>query len=169
MKCETPAFAAVSSREPAPIQKPIATERTCASRSEMTRSPESSSVRTYRCTHGSYSGGPARLVACRKPSSRRSCGPRSTASRPTLPRRCRPLLTERGPNGRTEVSGIRLGERATGLADEHRRRASDLIVGRLLVVGLRLREDRARVPERECLLRLEAGDARVGRAHYVVG
>src|SRR5919197_4585185 len=55
MKWETPAFASVSSREPAPIQKPIATERTCESRSEMTRSPESSSVRTYRCTDGSYS------------------------------------------------------------------------------------------------------------------
>src|ERR1044072_3584657 len=49
MKCERPAFASVSSREPAPIQKPSATERTCASRSEMTRSPESSSVSTYFC------------------------------------------------------------------------------------------------------------------------
>src|SRR5213076_1403096 len=56
-KWETPAFASVSSREPVPIQKPIATERTCESRSEMTRSPESSSVRTYRCTLGWYSGG----------------------------------------------------------------------------------------------------------------
>src|SRR5215211_2366095 len=56
MKCESPAFASVSSREPAPIQKPIETERTCASRSEMTRSPESSSVSTYFCcTRGSYS------------------------------------------------------------------------------------------------------------------
>src|SRR2546426_894352 len=35
MKCETPARSAFSSREPAPIQKPIATERTCASRSEL--------------------------------------------------------------------------------------------------------------------------------------
>src|SRR3954468_5175003 len=50
MKCETPAFASVSSREPAPIQKPIATERTLGTRSEMTRSPESSSERTYFCT-----------------------------------------------------------------------------------------------------------------------
>ena len=58
MKCEIPALASVSSREPAPIQKPIATERTWARRSEMTRSPESSSVSTYFCcTGGSYSRG----------------------------------------------------------------------------------------------------------------
>src|SRR5919198_3757841 len=50
MKCETPAFASVSSREPASIQNPIATERTLGTRSEMTRSPESSSERTYFCT-----------------------------------------------------------------------------------------------------------------------
>jgi hypothetical protein len=50
MKCDTPALASVSSREPAPIQKPIATERTLGIRSEMTRSPESSSDRTYFCT-----------------------------------------------------------------------------------------------------------------------
>ena len=50
MKCETPALASVSSREPAPIQKPMATERTLGTRSEMTRSPESSSERTYFCT-----------------------------------------------------------------------------------------------------------------------
>ena len=49
MKCETPARSARSSREPAPIQKPIATERTCARRSEMTRSPESSSLSVYFC------------------------------------------------------------------------------------------------------------------------
>ena len=39
MKCETPARASGSSREPAPIQKPSATERTPGTRSEMTRSP----------------------------------------------------------------------------------------------------------------------------------
>src|SRR5919204_3027998 len=50
MKCETPARSGRSSREPAPIQNPIATERTEGTRSEMTRSPESSSVRTYFCT-----------------------------------------------------------------------------------------------------------------------
>jgi hypothetical protein len=50
MKWDTPAFASVSSLEPAPIQKPIATERTLGIRSEMTRSPESSSERTYFCT-----------------------------------------------------------------------------------------------------------------------
>ena len=55
MKCETPAFASVSSREPAPIQKPSATERTDGTRSEITRSPESSSERTYFCTGRSYS------------------------------------------------------------------------------------------------------------------
>src|SRR6266540_7518654 len=49
MKCETPAFASVSSREPAPTQKPSATERIPGTRSEMTRSPESSSDRTYFC------------------------------------------------------------------------------------------------------------------------
>ena len=47
MKCDTPAFASVSSREPAPIQKPIATERTLGTRSEITRSPVSSSEKTY--------------------------------------------------------------------------------------------------------------------------
>src|SRR5919204_5763525 len=50
MKCDTPAFVSVSSREPAPIQNPMATERTPGSRSEITRSPESSSERTYFCT-----------------------------------------------------------------------------------------------------------------------
>jgi hypothetical protein len=47
MKWETPALASVSSREPAPIQKPSATERTLGTRSEITRSPDSSSERTY--------------------------------------------------------------------------------------------------------------------------
>src|SRR5438105_1489338 len=56
MKCETPARSGRSSREPAPIQKPIATERTDATRSEITRSPESSSVRTYFCTRHSLRG-----------------------------------------------------------------------------------------------------------------
>src|SRR6478609_82338 len=40
----------VCSREVAPIQKPIDTERTLGTFSEMTRSPESSSERTYFCT-----------------------------------------------------------------------------------------------------------------------
>ena len=39
MKCETPARASVSSREPVPIQKPSDTERTFGTCSEMTRSP----------------------------------------------------------------------------------------------------------------------------------
>src|SRR3954449_6380060 len=47
MKWDAPALASVSSREPAPIQKPRATERTLGTRSEITRSPESSSERTY--------------------------------------------------------------------------------------------------------------------------
>src|SRR5436309_2128024 len=47
MKWDTPAFASVSSREPAPIQKPIATDRTLGTRSEITRSPVSSSEKTY--------------------------------------------------------------------------------------------------------------------------
>src|SRR5439155_24162502 len=59
MKCETPALASVSSREPAPIQKPSATERTLGIRSEMTRSPESSSERTYFCTPALSLAGPA--------------------------------------------------------------------------------------------------------------
>jgi hypothetical protein len=62
MKWETPALASVSSREPAPIQKPSATERTLGIRSEMTRSPESSSERTYFCTAALSLPGPfARL------------------------------------------------------------------------------------------------------------
>ena len=55
MKCETPALASGSSREPAPIQKPSETERTLATRSVITRSPESSSLRTYSCIDRSYS------------------------------------------------------------------------------------------------------------------
>ena len=43
MKCVTPALEGVSSREPAPIQKPSATERTLGIRSVITRWPESSS------------------------------------------------------------------------------------------------------------------------------
>src|SRR5215475_6005243 len=50
MKCETPARSARSSREPTSIQKPSATERTLATRSEITRSPVSSSLRTTFCT-----------------------------------------------------------------------------------------------------------------------
>ena len=48
MKWETPARASGSSREPAPIQKPSATERTPVRRSEITRSPPSSSVSWWR-------------------------------------------------------------------------------------------------------------------------
>ena len=62
MKCETPALASVSSREPAPIQKPMATERTLGTRSEMTRSPESSSERTYFCTTALSLAGQGRRV-----------------------------------------------------------------------------------------------------------
>ena len=53
MKCESPDFASVSSREPARIQNPSATDRTPGRRSEMTCSPESSSERTYFCTRRS--------------------------------------------------------------------------------------------------------------------
>src|SRR3982750_3510576 len=49
MKCVTPASLPSSSREPAPIQNPTAAERTCSRRSEITRSPESSSVSTQFC------------------------------------------------------------------------------------------------------------------------
>ena len=55
MKCETPAFASGSSRAPAPIQKPSETERTLVRRSVISRSPESSSERTYSCTAQGYS------------------------------------------------------------------------------------------------------------------
>src|SRR3954469_4366312 len=58
MKCETPARSVFSSREPAPIQKPRETERTLGTFSAMTRSPESSSERTYFCTAGSYPASP---------------------------------------------------------------------------------------------------------------
>ena len=53
MKCETPARSSRSSRAPAPIQKPIETERTLGTFSEITRSPESSSDMTYFCTQPS--------------------------------------------------------------------------------------------------------------------
>ena len=56
MKWETPARSGRSSREPAPIQKPSATERTLETFSEITRSPESSSEMTYFCTGRSYPG-----------------------------------------------------------------------------------------------------------------
>ena len=67
MKWEAPAFASVSSREPAPIQNPSATERTLGTRSEMTRSPESSSERTYFCTRPIIAGRRALLEAERIP------------------------------------------------------------------------------------------------------
>jgi len=54
MKCETPARSGRSSREPAPIQNPRDTDRTLGTFSEMTRSPESSSERTYFCTGLAY-------------------------------------------------------------------------------------------------------------------
>ena len=44
MKCDMPAWGAVSSREPAPIQMPRETERTELTRSVTTRSPPSSVV-----------------------------------------------------------------------------------------------------------------------------
>ena len=53
MKCVTPAFEGVSSRAPAPIQNPSATERTLGIRSVMMRWPESSSLNTYFCTRRS--------------------------------------------------------------------------------------------------------------------
>ena len=52
MKWVTPASARSSSRDPAPIQKPTAAERTWPSGSEITRSPESSSVSVQFCTGG---------------------------------------------------------------------------------------------------------------------
>src|SRR5438094_586204 len=55
MKWETPARSPRSSAEPAPIQKPSETERTLGTFSEITRSPESSSDRTYFCTARRYS------------------------------------------------------------------------------------------------------------------
>src|SRR5829696_7161895 len=47
-KCESPASASVSPREPAPTKKPRAADRTEGMTSVTTRSPESSSVR--RCS-----------------------------------------------------------------------------------------------------------------------
>src|SRR5436305_3815959 len=67
MKWETPARSSRSSREPAPIQNPIETERTLPTFSEMTRSPEPSSDMTYFCTGGSYPrlpGDPPRPAPC---------------------------------------------------------------------------------------------------------
>ena len=53
MKCETPARASVSSREPVPIQKPSETERTLGTPSQMTRSPVGRRESSYCCTAGS--------------------------------------------------------------------------------------------------------------------
>jgi hypothetical protein len=50
MKCVIPALDGVSSRAPAPIQKPRATDRTLGMRSVITRWPESRSLSTYFCT-----------------------------------------------------------------------------------------------------------------------
>ena len=46
MKCDAPALALRSSREPAPIQKPTATDRTPRTFSVTTRMPVSSSEST---------------------------------------------------------------------------------------------------------------------------
>src|ERR671919_1198432 len=54
MKWDTPARSFGSSREPAPIQKPSATERTPGTRSETTRSPVASSLSSCFCTRGWY-------------------------------------------------------------------------------------------------------------------
>ena len=50
MKCVTPAFESGSSRDPAPIQNPSDTDRKLDTRSVISRSPVSSSERTYSCT-----------------------------------------------------------------------------------------------------------------------
>ena len=52
MKCETPALESGSSRAPAAMKKPIATERTPAIRSLITRSPVSSAVSWCFSTRG---------------------------------------------------------------------------------------------------------------------
>ena len=49
MRCETPSCPLVSSRDPAPIQMPMATDRTEETRSVTIRSPPSSVVTVYRC------------------------------------------------------------------------------------------------------------------------
>ena len=53
MKCETPARAFVSSREPVPIQKPNETERTLGTCSVITRSPVGSVESSWACIAGS--------------------------------------------------------------------------------------------------------------------
>src|SRR5919201_79131 len=80
MKCETPARSSRSSREPAPIQKPSATERTLGTFSEITRSPESSSERTYFCTGRSY-----RRNCCAAPPVRVTCYGAAEHTPPALP------------------------------------------------------------------------------------
>src|SRR5438067_131418 len=57
MKWLMPALAASSSREPAPIQIPSATDRTERTRSVTIRSPPSSVVKVYRCTGAHCSSG----------------------------------------------------------------------------------------------------------------
>ena len=89
MKCETPARASGSSREPAPTQNPSATERTPGTCSEMTRSPVESSVSSCLDTGGSYPSSP--VAACSRGSRPGSCshslrgsmGSSSPQTRPT--------------------------------------------------------------------------------------
>src|SRR5262245_63306854 len=93
MKWDTPARSSRSSREPAPIQNPNATERTLGTRSEITLSPESSYERVYFCTGRSYP----------RPGNRR-LGPRSSHTRLTrVP--TRPLL---GPSLSVAVAGAQV-------------------------------------------------------------
>src|SRR5207302_737768 len=63
--CVTPALPSGSSRDPAPIQNPSETERTLETFSEITRSPESSSLTTYFCMCGILGGGVQEIAATR--------------------------------------------------------------------------------------------------------
>ena len=83
MKCETPAFASGSSRAPAPIQKPSDTERTLVSRSVISRSPESSSERTYSCTQAETVALSASASGTRAPRKKMNAATAPTAANAT--------------------------------------------------------------------------------------
>ena len=96
MKCDTPARSGRSSRDPAPIQNPSATERTLGTFSEITRSPESSSERTYFCMRSSSlcdefeaGAGALRLVRASSASRKRVCASRACSGHDAMPKLAR--------------------------------------------------------------------------------
>src|SRR5438094_3431605 len=150
MKCEIPAFESVSSREPAPIQKPRATDRTLGMRSEITRSPESSSDRTYFCTRSlslaGSAGRPGHLMQRRDQLA--GASRRRSTSEPGL----RVGSSRRPPEPSSDAERIpvgvahdREGDVRADLRLHHRRaRAGEALDLRLAVVGGEIEVDRIR-------------------------